>query len=336
MQQSLEEGLREQDSHTSQLEALLGSRDAALQQLTEQLQAYQGLSPDAAAALQTENAALAAAKRAAEAAAAEADQRAVDAGRRVHQGVATWERLQADLQGENGRLAAVLQRQQHELGALFQEKEVLRARTAMLEARTAAAGLLQPPSPASPCNSTQAADAATQLAAHQAAEAVELRKRLTDAQQRVEEREATARKYRVGGKEVAQQYGCPWQSCFLCGHPSGLWLCSVAGVSLAQPHTCMHSCIFCALYCMVLILLVKEAVRTLKRKVAELETQLQIQIRERGQWEQRAKVVKALAGCCLRSPVSLPSGFAPPPFKYPAQQDILIPCIAVPSGHVGS
>jgi DNA repair exonuclease SbcCD ATPase subunit len=201
MQQSLEERLLERDSHTSQLEALLGSRDAALQQLTEQLQAYQGLSPDAAAALQTENTALAAAKRAAAAAAAEADQRAEDAGRRVHQGVATWERLQADLQGENGRLAAVLQRQQHELAALFQEKEVLRARTAMLETRTAAApGLLQPPSPASPCNSTQAADAATQLAAHQAAEAVELRQRLTDAQQRVEEREATARKYRVGGK----------------------------------------------------------------------------------------------------------------------------------------
>jgi DNA repair exonuclease SbcCD ATPase subunit len=198
-QQSLEAALAERQARIAALEAALARQQAALDHQSAQLRAYQGLTPKAAAQLQQENASLAAAKRAAEAAAADAAARAEAAGRQVADGVSTWQRLQAELQAENGRMAVALQRQQGEAAALFQEKEVLRAKAGMLEARAAALAppALLPLAPVQPQAQGGLPDAAG--AAKLAAEAVQLRERLAAAQQRAEERDAAsaARKYKV-------------------------------------------------------------------------------------------------------------------------------------------
>lgn len=182
-----------------------------METLSAQLQAYRGVTPEAAAALQADNAALAAARQAAEQLAAEQQRRQQEAARRVAEGIATWERLQGELQGENTRLAAALARVQGQAADLLQDKEVLRARVAMLEARgptgTPASLLaLQPGGGAAQQEqqeqqqyaaasaATSAAAAADAAAARQ--EAADLRQQLVAALEKLEARQASAGRYK--------------------------------------------------------------------------------------------------------------------------------------------
>ena len=181
--QEAEEALAGRDRHVARLEEALARREAALGSLTAQLEAYRGLTPDGAAALQAKTAALAAAKAAAEERTVELEQRNADAARRVQEGVATWERLQAELQGENTRLAA-------SLADLFQEKEVLRARVAMLEA-TAACSAGLPHAAAALKQQQEQVPAATDAGSH------DLRAQLAAALQKLEARQQAASKYKV-------------------------------------------------------------------------------------------------------------------------------------------
>lgn len=202
MQQQLEEAVAERDGRMARLEDALARREAALDSLTQQLQAFRGLTPEAAAALQEETAALREAKAAAEAAAADLQRRQGEAARRVAEGVASWERLQAELQGQVRELSTALARQQGESADLYQEKEVLRARLAMMEAqRQAGASLVGGLHAAAaaaavvPAQAACAADAAAAAAAQR--EASELRQQLGDALERLEARQQSASKYKV-------------------------------------------------------------------------------------------------------------------------------------------
>ncbi|PRW61068.1 hypothetical protein C2E21_0255 [Chlorella sorokiniana] len=196
--QQADEALTGRDSRVARLEEALARREAALDSLTAQLQAYRGLTPDGAVALQTENAALTAARVAAEERAAELERRNAEAARRVQEGVATWERLQAELQGENARLAAALARLQSQAADLAQEKEVMRARVAMLEARgpaAAAACVAALPSGAG----TAAPEPRPQQGAVQPAasgDAHDLQSQLAAALQKLEGRQQAASKYK--------------------------------------------------------------------------------------------------------------------------------------------
>lgn len=181
--QQAEEALAGRDRRIARLEEALARREAALGSLTAQLEACCGLTPEGAADLQAKNAALAAAKAAAEERTAELEQRNADAARRVQEGVATWERLQAELQSENTRLAA-------SLPDLFQEKEVLRARVAMLEA-TAACSAGLPHAMAALRQQQEQVPAAANAGSH------DLQAQLAAALQKLEARQQAASKYKV-------------------------------------------------------------------------------------------------------------------------------------------
>ena len=267
-QRQLQAGLAQRDSRIAQLEAAAAASGREAAGLAERLAAYRGLSPEAAARLQTEAAAAGTAARKAEAAAADAERRQQEAARRLASGLATWERVQAEVQAENGRLAADVARQRRELEGLDQEKEVHRARAAMLESRGAAL-------PAPPPEQPRAAAAA---------EAAELRQQLAAVLERLQGRDAVAKKYKVRA----------------IGWPSPVDWCSAGDASLPTPGLfaacrCLHKPTIVSksspasawLVCFQmkpllqtnsdsspLHVCVQEAVRSLKRRVAELEEQL--------------------------------------------------------------
>jgi plasmid maintenance system antidote protein VapI len=122
-----------------QLQAALGRYESALEQLSLQLQAYRGLSPEAAAALQASHDTLAAEKQAAQEAAAAAEERAAAAALQTSALEQAQEEARSELQGRNDELAAALQHKQVEAERLLQEKEITRAQAALLQARLAAA-----------------------------------------------------------------------------------------------------------------------------------------------------------------------------------------------------
>ena len=116
----------------------------------------------------------------------------------MQEGVATWERLQAELQGENARLAAALARHQSQATDLSIEKEILRASVAMLEARGPAA--------VAACTASlpYAAPAQQQqqevgVAAADSSNPQDLRAQLAAALQKLEARQQAASKYKVRG-----------------------------------------------------------------------------------------------------------------------------------------
>ncbi|PSC73298.1 30S ribosomal S17 [Micractinium conductrix] len=188
-QRQLQAGLAQRDSRIAQLEAAAAASGREAAGLAERLAAYRGLSPEAAARLQTEAAAAGTAARKAEAAAADAERRQQEAARRLASGLATWERVQAEVQAENGRLAADVARQRRELEGLDQEKEVHRARAAMLESRGAAL-------PAPPPEQPRAAAAA---------EAAELRQQLAAVLERLQGRDAVAKKYKEAVRSLKRR-----------------------------------------------------------------------------------------------------------------------------------
>lgn len=260
VQRQLEAGLEGRDARIAALEAAAARHEAAAARLSQQLAAYRGISPEAAARLQADNTSLQAARRSADAAAAEAERRRHEAAARLAQSLGTWERVQAELQADNARLAAEVQRQRGELSDLYQEKEVFRARAAMLEARAGAM-----PAPA-------AAPAPAGQAATRQGEAAELREQLAAVVQRLAGRDAAAKKYKARRRvwharllaSCSRHGPCHGPVPAPRGASPTPWVTS-DWLQRPAPNCPSTRAAACCL---------QEAVRALKRRTAELEQQL--------------------------------------------------------------
>ena len=111
------------------------ANQATFAQLTAQLDAFRGATPDEVAALHQQNGSLSKEKAALEQHAAELSRALEQQLQRLADGIKCWQRTQAELQEENQRLAGELQRRSAAQAELQQERRLLAAKVAMLEAR---------------------------------------------------------------------------------------------------------------------------------------------------------------------------------------------------------
>ncbi|GAB4815074.1 hypothetical protein N2152v2_002120 [Parachlorella kessleri] len=193
VQQKLEQLLHSREAQLSTLQDAVDLRDQALEKLAEQLRAYQGLGPDAVAVMQREHAVMSAEKGTLEQSIGDMRQRLAQQGQRLSDSLQCWERVQAELQQENAMLAGTLAQRTADYQDVLQEKEVLRAKLGLLEARAHHNSMA-----VVPVSSPAAVAPASLPAAHALAteQAEQLRAKLSVAADKLEARDATCRKYK--------------------------------------------------------------------------------------------------------------------------------------------